>query len=399
VRILYLADIRFPLERANGIQSMATCHALTTRGHDVTMVVRPDTHTPALDPFVFYGVPKTDRLRIEIVPVTGPSAARRTGYLTYAIARSLGRARQDLIFTRDLGVAALVSRLPLSLRVPLAYEAHGIAADSAGALPELLSSAPRASAGKLARLERRDARVWRDADGYVTITEGLARELVRRFGERARLAVVPDGVRLPTVTDSKTGRDHSGQNPFTIGYAGHLYPWKGVHLVIEAIAALPDTRALIVGGHEHEGDLGRLRALAEQLDCTSRVTFTGRVAPVDVAPLLKQADVLTLPNPASAISTAFMSPLKLFEYMAAGRPIVASDLPSIREVLSDNRNALLVEPGNPQALTAAVRRLEDDPALGERIARQALEDVQQYTWERRAERLESLFMQTVEAGA
>ena len=399
MRILYLADIRFPLERANGIQSMATCHALATRGHDVTMVVRPDTHTPGLDPFVFYGVPKTDRLRIEIVPLTGPSAARRTGYLTYAIARSLGRARQDLIFTRDLGVAALVLRLPLSLRVPLAYEAHGIAADSAAALPELLSSAPRASAGKLGRLERRDARVWRDADGYVTITEGLARELVRRFGKRSRLAVVPDGVRLPAVNDSKTVTDAIGQNRFTIGYAGHLYPWKGVHLVIEAIAALPDTRGLIIGGHEREGDLGRLRALADRLDCTSRVTFTGRVAPVDVAPLLKQADVLTLPNPASAVSTAFTSPLKLFEYMAAGRPIAASDLPSIREILSDDRNALLVEPGNPQALTAAIRRLKEDPGLGERIARQALEDVQQYTWERRAERLESLFAQTVEADA
>src|SRR5207237_9090998 len=108
LRVLYLADIRFPLERANGIQSMATCHALASRGHEVTMIVRPDTHTPALDPFVFYGLPKIDRLRIEVVPLTGPPAATRVGYLTYAIGRSFGRARQDLIFTRDLGLAALV---------------------------------------------------------------------------------------------------------------------------------------------------------------------------------------------------------------------------------------------------------------------------------------------------
>jgi glycosyltransferase involved in cell wall biosynthesis len=109
--------------------------------------------------------------------------------------------------------------------------------------------------------------------------------------------------------------------------------------------------------------------------------------------------VLTLPNPASAISTAFTSPLKLFEYMAAGRPIVASDLPSIREILTDGRNALLVDPGNSQALTAAVRRLEEDPALGGQLARQALEDVRQYTWERRGETLESLFTQLVEGAA
>jgi len=169
--------------------------------------------------------------------------------------------------------------------------------------------------------------------------------------------------------------------------------------VIEAIAALTDTRGLIIGGHEREDDLARLRALVDQLDCNSRVTFTGRVAPVDVAPLLKQADVLILPNPVSAISTAFTSPLKLFEYMAAGRPIVASDLPSIREVLTDGHNALLVEPGNPRALTAAVRRLKEDPQTAARLSHQALEDVREYTWDRRAARLESLFTQAIEASA
>ena len=75
MRILYLADIRFPLERANGIQSMATCHALAVRGHGVTMAVRPDTETPARDPFLFYGLPRIEGLTIEIAPLTGPAAA------------------------------------------------------------------------------------------------------------------------------------------------------------------------------------------------------------------------------------------------------------------------------------------------------------------------------------
>src|SRR5262245_50417447 len=99
VRILYLADIRFPLERANGIQSMETCHALAARGHDVAFVVRPDTHEPARDPFAFYGLPRIPSLTIEVAPVTGPQVARRTGYLTFAMGRALGRARQDAVFT------------------------------------------------------------------------------------------------------------------------------------------------------------------------------------------------------------------------------------------------------------------------------------------------------------
>jgi glycosyltransferase involved in cell wall biosynthesis len=103
--------------------------------------------------------------------------------------------------------------------------------------------------------------------------------------------------------------------------------------------------------------------------------------------------VLVLPNPRSAISTEFTSPLKLFEYMASGRPIVASDLPSIREVLTDGYNALLVEAGNPQALIDGVRRIKADTALAERLATQALQDVHRFTWDRRAERLEQLFQQ------
>jgi glycosyltransferase involved in cell wall biosynthesis len=393
MRILYLADIRFPLERANGIQSMETCHALARRGHAVTMIVRPDTHAPPRDPYEFYGVERLPTLRIELAPTAPVAAARRAAYMSYAIGRAVGHARHDLIFTRDLGIAAMLVRLPRSVRPTLVYEAHGIAADVAASLPSLLGTAPEPSAAKLRRLARRDRRVWNDAEGYVTITSGLATELTRRYGTRANVTVIPDGVRLSASPAAKPFPRTGGNDPrlYTIGYAGHLYPWKGVELIIEAVTALQDTRALIIGGHEHEPDLQRLRDFAVSIDCSSRVTFTGALPPPDVALRLQEADVLVLPNPASAISTHFTSPLKLFEYMAAGKPIVASDLPSIREVLRDGENALLAPAGNPPALTAAIRRVKDDPALAAKIAAQARADVVDYTWDRRAERLEALF--------
>jgi glycosyltransferase involved in cell wall biosynthesis len=90
--------------------------------------------------------------------------------------------------------------------------------------------------------------------------------------------------------------------------------------------------------------------------------------------------------------------LKLFEYMAAARPIVASDLPSIREILTDGGNALLVAPGNAEALAGAVERLLADRGLAARLARAALEAVPAYSWERRAERLEALFADVIAAG-
>src|SRR5262245_45999931 len=131
---------------------METCHALAARGHVVSMAVRPDTVSPARDPFAFYGLPRLDTLRIETAATPGPPAARRAAYVSFALGRAAGRTRQDLIFTRDLGLASLLLRVPASWRAPLVYEAHGIAADTAAAMPDLMGSTPPASSAKLRRL-------------------------------------------------------------------------------------------------------------------------------------------------------------------------------------------------------------------------------------------------------
>jgi len=393
VRIAYFADVRFPLERANGIQTMETCHAMAERGHAVDLIVRPDTQTPARDPFGFYALPPNPRLRIEHAPVAGPPAARRLGYLAFAVGRSAGRTRADVLMTRDLGVASALLALPRRLRAPLVFESHGYAPDVAAALPDLVATATPPTPRKLQRLARREVLVWQRADGYVTITAALRAELERHLGVRPRIAVVPDGVRA--------GRHRAEPGARTadrvVAYAGHLYAWKGVDVLLEALARLPDVRGLIVGGHRAEPDLARTQSLAERLGLGERVTFTGLVEPARVPDLLSQADVLVLPNTASAISTRFTSPLKLFEYMAARRPIVASDLPSIREILRDGENALLVSAGNADALAAAIDRLLADRDLAARLARAAFDEVPLYSWERRAERLESLFADVIAA--
>lgn len=394
MRILYFADIRFPLERANGIQTMETCHALAVRGHDVTLATRPDTAPSPRDPFAYYGLPPEPRLHIEHAPVAGPAPARRMGYLAFAAGRAAGRARADVLFTRDLGVAAMLLRLPRALRPALVYESHGYAPDVAAALPGLVATATAPSPAKLRRLEAREARVWRHADGYVTITSGLAEYMNQLHGSRGALAVVPDGVRLRTTPDPPAQREPP---TVSVAYAGHLYAWKGVDVLLHALALLPGASALIVGGHAAEPDLARVQALASELRIADRVTFTGLVEPGRVHEYLERAAVLALPNPASAISTRFTSPLKLFEYMAAGRPIVASDLPSIREILQDGEHALLVAPGDPRALADAVRRLLADPILAGRLASSARRAVVEYGWDRRAARLETLLTEVIAA--
>jgi glycosyltransferase involved in cell wall biosynthesis len=393
VDLLYLADIRLPLERANGLQTVSTCHALAARGHRVTLLVRPDTAAETRDPLAFYDLPPIDGLTIARVPVAGPAPLRRAHYLAAAVKHSLAPPRPTVIFTRDLGVAALLARVPRAGRPPLLYESHGYAPTVSALMPTLHARAASASTAKLARLERRERRVWASADGYVTLTAVHAEELADRFGPRAALAVVPDGARLPadrvfTWTGPRATRP-------VVAYAGHLYPWKGVDVLIEALALVPEVAGRIVGGHPRETDLGRVTALAAARGLGSRVVFTGLLPPHEVAGAIAEADILVLPNTATEVSARYTSPLKLFEYLAAGRPIVASRLPALAEVLEDGVNALLVAPEDPQALADAIRRLAADPALALRLAARAFADAERYSWARRAERLDVVLARTL----
>jgi len=388
VRILYLTDIRFPIERANGMQTMETAHALARRGHDVRLGVRPDPLRPVRDPFRFYDLAPDARLSIERAPIGGPFWLRRLQFLGWSAWRSSIVRGVDLIFTRDLGVADVIRRLPF--RQPLVYESHGYAPVFAETLDELVSGATSAPQRKVRRLTDRERAVWQAADGYVATTQVLADELVARFGRRPRVAVLSNGVRLP-VRSAGVDTPSDGQ---LVAYAGHLYPWKGVDVFVRALGHLPHVRGLVIGGSAGDADMVRVQALAESSGLGSRLTLAGFVPKAEVPRRLASASVFVLPT-LDTPSARYTSPLKMFEYMAMGRPIVATDLPPVREVLTDGVNARLVPPGDATALADAIDALLRDPAHGARLADRARTDVQQFSWDRRAERLEALFAEVL----
>ena len=178
--------------------------------------------------------------------------------------------------------------------------------------------------------------------------------------------------------------------PPVVAYAGHLYPWKGVGVLLEALARLPGIKGLIVGGHAMEKDLGRLQHDAAHLSIAERVQFTGMLEPGTVAGYLSTANVLVLPNTATRISERYTSPLKLFEYLAAGRPIVASDLPALREVVTADVDAVLVRPGDPQALADGIARVLADRELADRLSAKAWSRAEAFSWAARADRVEQM---------
>jgi glycosyltransferase involved in cell wall biosynthesis len=115
-----------------------------------------------------------------------------------------------------------------------------------------------------------------------------------------------------------------------------------------------------------------------------RLRFIDRVSNIEVPFWIRACDVATIPWPWNDFSAYYTSPLKLFEYMGAGTPIVASDLPSLREVLRHGENAWLVEPGNPEELAQGLQRILSDRILAQKLAQEARQDVVQYSWQKRA---------------
>jgi glycosyltransferase involved in cell wall biosynthesis len=387
VTVLYFADTRFPIERANGLQTMATCHALAEHGRNVVLVVRPDTSPAARDPFEFYGLAPLLRLTIFEIAGHGGRLRRRLQYLkaAYRIQKS---HRNAVVYTRDLGLAALFLRLPRGRRPRVVYESHGFAPIVSAELPTLLGHGRgKARASKLRRLERRERLVWTRASVYVTITRTLADDLASRYGARPDVFVVPDGAR-----DVDAGLADPSQRavPPVAAYAGHLYPWKGVDVFVRALGSASAVRGLIVGGHPGETDRSRIEQLARDVGVSDRLEITGLVGPTKVAACLSKATMLVLPNTASTTSERFTSPLKLFEYLQIGRPIVASDLPALREVLTPE-TTVFVPPGDAHALAAALDRLAVNPGECASRGEAARALAGDYTWARRAERLDAVF--------
>ena len=342
MKLVYLADIRFPMERANGIQTIETCHALARRGVEVELVIRrTDARTDA-ECLAYFGLEPHPKLKLRRVGARG-----RFGFLLRAVPLILASEAGDVLYTRDLILADLATKLA---DAALVYEAHTVAAVFAEERRRMYEETTAPTPRKLARLDAREKRVFQNATGIVTITAALLEALETRHGAIANALIAPDGCR---VTDTMRPAPSGGK----VMYIGQLYPWKGVDVLVRAMQDVPRGELIVVGGLPPEPDLERVKRLAAELGLEERVHFRGFVLPPELDADKRQASVFVIPNLDSTTARLFTSPLKLFEAMAGGRPIVASDLQSIREVLEDGANALLVPPGDAKALASGRSRV------------------------------------------
>ncbi len=377
-RLIYLSNNRLPTEKAHGLQIVQMCEALADAGYAVTLVAPRRFNTRELrrvrSLWDHYGVRRNfafTRLPcLDLFPLFPRSVLTfLTQTFTYLLALLvwLPFQRADVFYTRDLFIGAALALL--RPRTPLIYEMH-----------QVHRSRP---AQRLQRLLARRAHV-------VAITGHLA-DYMRALGA-TRVLVAHDGFRaarfaeLPSRAEARAAAGWPA-DAFIVGWVGRLTMLgldKGVGTLVEALRQVEGAHLAIVGGPEDMVAALRSRWAAAGLE-TMRFLATGQVAPDAVPLYLSAFDVCAMPHPWTEQFAYYTSPLKLFEYMAAGRAIVTSDLPAFAEVLTDGETALLVPPGDVAAWAVAIRRLRDDPALRERLETRArAEALARYTWAARA---------------
>jgi len=224
-----------------------------------------------------------------------------------------------------------------------------------------------------------ERQVWQGATRALPVTQVLGDIMAASGVDSARIHVVPNGVVPSRYAPPEPRPDPAA---ITLGFVGFVRDWHGLDAIIRAMAADPAPIALtMVGdGPARPG----LEALARQLGMADRVRFTGLVEHEAIPEAVAAFDIALQPK-----VTPYASPLKIFDYMAAGRAIVAPDQPNIREVLEDGRTALLFDPAEPASLWGAIARLAHDPGLRQRLGNAARAELERrdYTWAGNARRI------------
>lgn len=376
MHLVYLDPHPVPNSSTESLQILYTADAMGEQGIRVTLVT-PEPHTSSsVHDILGHELSKNVKL------CHLPSAVKSRRLLSsnkpfyhraIQLLRELGA---DVAYARNLKMAERILR---QIRIiPLVFETHE---------PFTLTfreDHPNPSwleRHKLTMLRRREEFVYRNALGLVAVPPYLIEELRREFGIRTPAVIAPNGVDL---RQAEAPHAHSPNPVPILLYLGSLHPWKGIETLIQAMRFVtPPARLHIVGGGEDR--IAQLRNLAETEGVADRVTLVGPVTPDRRFEVIHRADICLLPLTKTGIGSRHTSPIKLFEYMAAGKAIVVSDLPSTRAVVEPGRHVIMAEVDNPLSFAEAINTLLTDPALRDALGRNARNHVGQFSWRKRAE--------------
>ena len=380
MKIALVSPTHLPARRANTLQVMKMAQAMAGLGHVVRVAVPgfPSEKVAWDDLAYLYGLQR--QFPVEWLPVW--SSMRRYDYGLRAVRWARGWGA-ELIYTRLPQAASLASLLGMAT----IYEVHDF--PPGGAATWLFR---RFSQGRGARR-------------LVCITRALAADLADRLGapdSSPFTVIAPDGVDLERYGDlpePQRARQMFGETDqylrllhpyrFVAGYTGHLYAGRGVELILELAARLPDVGFLVVGGEPDEAQALRSAVKSRRLE---NVIPVGFVPNAELPRYQACCDLFLMPYQRRVAASSggdiarYLSPMKLFEYMACGRPILCSDLPVLREVLSPEI-VVLLPPDDVEAWVGAIQSLLNDPARRRLLGELVRSEAKRYTWEARASQI------------
>lgn len=357
--LTYLTFARMPTEKAHGVSIAHMCSAFASLGKAVELVVPRRENSITESVFEFYGVPQNFTVK-EVVSFDflGKGLTNSLFFLLQRLlfmraARSRG-IRPGVVYTRDPEIVFALSRSHIVL-----YEAHRV---------------PRGIAGALT--------VWLMKGAHLVVcnSQGTANALNRRG--ISQTIVAPNGFDPALFSTPLSSRDVLGlPEGFLALYVGSDQAWKGIDVFRAAAKENPEIYHVVVG--------------SKTTKTAGNVIEVGVVPARVVSEYIRYADVVVVPNTeVSEESVRFTSPIKIFEYLGAGKPIIASDLPSIREILSD-KTARFVPPGDAQELAHAIQELKEQPEIRTALSSAAKKLALEYTWRRRAERIVAALATTI----
>ena len=355
-KIQYLSVSTLPSSSANSIQVVRMCEAFTRTGAPARLhafAPKAERRAAAAELAEYYGGGGGFDLALY----------RKSRLGNWLMALSAVRSGTSVIYGRNL----IASARAAGLGRPVAVEVHHPFAPT------------RVEHALLDRLSRMP-----NCLGLVAISHALKDRLVHDHPDfDGRVLVAPDAADvMPAQASDESGR----RQGFHVGYVGSLYAGKGFLRIVAIAQAMPWATFHVVG------EIEQLRKRGIDVgDLPRNLTLHGHQPPKAMARILNAFDVVLAPyrrevKPHSALDVApWMSPLKLFEYMAARKPIVASDLPVIREVVAHGETAWLSSPDDDDAWVQALTRLHAEPEMAQKLASNAYALWQRhYTWDARA---------------
>jgi glycosyltransferase involved in cell wall biosynthesis len=371
MKIYYIVNARIPTEKAHGWQISKMCFELANLGHELELVV-PTRNSSAKDVFEYYNLNNNFKINYLYTPNFLKYERILSNKAIYLLALfflfrlMFFKVEKDaIVYTRNPEIAWL-----LSLRGRRTFfDAHTWPNSKTEVFKKMLKK----------------------VSGIVCNSTGTADAFKKNGFENTLVA--PNAVDLDkfNITDSKSEIRKKLNLPTDkkiIMYVGHLYEWKGINVVMQTAGELKDNLDylfVLVGGTDN--DINKYNNIINK-EGLKNIVLAGHKPQAEMPSYMKTADILLLPNvPVTKESEKYTSPIKMFEYMASKRLIFASDLPSLREVLNED-NSVLFKAGDARELALKVDKVLKNPNMYQDMVDQAFLDVQEYTWEKRAKKIE-----------